>query len=961
MPRVTVLLILLPALVAARAVPTLSLDFETGFDAIGRDGPVKATLEGTPELVPGKFGNALKSGSASGYLHFPTAGIVLPEQGTVEMWVCPVDWKGTEEFFHVFFDVRGDGALYLYKYYQGGLLMLSCPNVAGPYHSASAPIAPWVPGEWHHIAGTWSAREQHVYIDGKRIGSAEPALPTRLGADFVLGDNPWHIPRTTSSLIDQVRIYDRCLSDAHVAAHFAGDYDRTVGLDEQSATLKTSIDPERRSLAIEFSTSADDTAGVEVGFTIAAGGQTKSSAAPQPLRDGLCAAGLSLAGLPPGDYELAAAATRGDQPVATIRRKLVVPSLEWVGNTLGLERRVLPPWTPVTQQADPPGKGVQLGCLGRRYDLGASGLPSQLTSVGAPLLAGPVTVSLKRGGVTTAFAGNGVRVANADPVGVETNGTAQIERATLRTHTRTEYDGLTVLDLTLDPTGAYELEAVTVDIPLRPEVALYRHRWAASWAGETGNLPAGDGVVDKSPFLPYYWLGDNDRGLFWFCETGQQWPNYAAPNAVEVVRENGRVVLRLNLLAGQKPPQPWTFRFGLQATPAKPLPRDWRRRRMSPAPRADIDILWPTPNPDSQSYYGYPQATTPELFDKRVKAIHDGKRNAIPYSCLSFFSGASPEWPWFEKAWTTGGGDSGSSDVAAYGAVFEQINPTSKSYSDFILWKNVQFMERYGLDGYYHDNTHPYGFGPPARDCGWLDDKGWHPTYPILAYRDLYRRLYTAVKERKPDAWLMAHMSGKVTIPILAYEDAYLDGEHFRGRVKDSYLDLLPLDTFRAEFMGRQWGIQPFFLPEFSQEEAARVEPTRGLMGLLLVHDVQPWPIWCNIEPVKAMYDALDAFGYVDSDFLPYFDPQPPARVDGMADVYVSVYKRADGRALAVIANVSREARSGVVTFAGDRIGVPVGSALAWPARTPLAKAGAGYRLDLPGLDYRLVLLGKAP
>ena len=181
----------------AQPKPTLVLEFEDGFDGQGLDGTVAATAEGQPELTDGRFGKALLSGPGTGYLYFPTNGLVDLNRGTVEMWVCPVDWDGTEEKFHVFFDVRGEGALYLYKYYQGGLLMLSCPNITGPYHSASADIKAWKPGEWHHIAGTWREAKQSVYVDGKPIGTTTPALPTSLEPTFRIGDHPWHIERTS--------------------------------------------------------------------------------------------------------------------------------------------------------------------------------------------------------------------------------------------------------------------------------------------------------------------------------------------------------------------------------------------------------------------------------------------------------------------------------------------------------------------------------------------------------------------------------------------------------------------------------------------------------------------------------------------------------------------------------------------------------------------------------------------
>jgi hypothetical protein len=98
--------------------PILSVDFDRGFEGTGPNGTVAATVVGKPQLVPGKVGRAMKTGPTLGHLEFPSA-LLRRTAGTVEMWVCPVDWDPEDGKFHVFFEVRGQGALYLYKYWVG--------------------------------------------------------------------------------------------------------------------------------------------------------------------------------------------------------------------------------------------------------------------------------------------------------------------------------------------------------------------------------------------------------------------------------------------------------------------------------------------------------------------------------------------------------------------------------------------------------------------------------------------------------------------------------------------------------------------------------------------------------------------------------------------------------------------------------------------------------------------------
>jgi hypothetical protein len=950
----------------AQPRPVLSLSFDEGYDGSGRAGKVAAVPDGKPELAPGKVGKALKSGPGTGYVDYPTAGLITPAGGTVEMWVCPLDWKPEDTEFHVFFDTHGEGALYLYKYYDGNnLLTLTCANTNGPYSSCVFPLKDWKPGQWHHIAGTWSPLGVMTYVDGKAAAKVPTGgdLPVTLGERFRIGDHPWHLPRQSSSLIDEVRVYDRPLSAAHIAAHFAGNEAFTAPLTADLATLTLEVLPETLQVTARVTTGGADVEDARLGARCAAvrrGGALPAAAPVSRFAAGQATQTLALPAQEPGEYEVVAAVLLDGQPAFELRRSVVIPETSWRGNRYGLEDRVIPPWTPL--QAGP----TQFECWGRKTEFGPAALPVQITSAGEALLARPITLAATVAGKPVVWTRQSLRLGPSTATRAEWSGeligSAGDQPVNLTVSLAAEYDGVLVVDLSGADFAGLALEQFSLEIPVPAERALYRHRWGAEWAGPAGAVPAGEGVVDQAAFIPYAWLGDNDRGLFWFCESDQFWPNGESGNAFETVRGPGEVVLRLNLLAaGQKLPADWVYRFGLQATPVKPIAKDWRKWRLLPAKGGNVSILWPTPQPDSLRYYGYPEAATPELFGQGISALHAKNVKAVPYLCLSFVSAACPEWPFFSKTWAMGSADTGSSDVAAYGAAFAMASPVGTDYADFIVGKTAQFAERYGIDGLYHDNTHPYGSPSLEAGCGYLRDGKRRPTYPILGYRALYRRMYNVAKAWPRETFTMAHMSGKVTIPILAYDDSYLDGEHFRGRVKDSYMDMFSLETFRAEFMGRQWGILPYFLPEFDADRAKLIEPTRGLMALLMAHDVGVWAIWCNTAVVDEAYAALDEFGTVEAEFLPYFAAVPPAATE-LADVIVSGYRRADGRVLLVVANLSREARTGVVRL--NPAGLKLAAAarvLAWPEKTAVALAEQKVTVEVPGLGYRLLLVEPAP
>lgn len=955
----------------AQIQPTLSLDFEEDANGIGRDGKIIAPrLDGQAVFEDGKFGKALKSGPGGGYLNFPTAEILRPEEGTVEMWVSPVDWDGTEQFFHTFFDARGEGVLYLYKFWNSGLLLLSGQQVGGPFSMVGAAIEQWKPGEWHHIVGVWSLANQVVYIDGKRVGSSPSNLPKSLGKEFFLGDTSWSDKRTSSSLIDRVRVYDRALSDEHIAAHFAGDYSKTVPLTDQSLRLSYSIDSASttgpRTLNARATTQGVDIEnGTRLSFVVQ---QNKRDVLTLPAQEftGTVTGELPLATLKPGTYEIVATAENGGKQMARTTQKLVVPELEWMGNKLGLNAGVLPPWTPLKIKRD--GKNISIDCWNRTYQFNGAPLPTQIVAKGEAMLAAPVALKIMTGGKELSWANGAIKILSASPERVTLQGSAQTESEgktiKLQTDMSLEYDGLMVVKTRLNAPEGFVPESVQLDIPVRTQNAMYNHRWAGQWKGFSGLVPASMGVVDKTSFVPFAWLGDNDRGLFWFCESGQNWPNYAAENALETIRDPKMVSLRLNLLAkGQSTPQNWNYQFGLQATPVKPIPRDWRKWRFQPAKSGKVAITWPEAPPnnkDAMKYFGSPIATDPATLTSRINKLHAKKDKVVPYSWLTYISSDVPEWKWFEKEWRNGMTDAAGLDYT-WAVTWDGTNPQSRSFSDYVIWRNHEFMRDFKLDGYYHDQAHPYPLHSDKAGVGWRDAKGQlQPIFPLLAYRDLYRRLYAMAKTKNPDAFLMAHMSGKIAIPFLAYEDSVLNGENLIEGLKDSYMDIVGLDYWRAELRAQQWGLMPYFLPEFRGEHAKGIEATRGLAALVMLHDVAVWPIWSNVQVWDEMYDALDKFGYVDSDFIGYFDRTPPGSTD-MKDVYISVYKRSDGRALAIVGNTSRENRSGTVTLDAKRLGLQTNKVLSWPDKKALKSDGGKIKLGVPRLGYRMLLIGKTP
>jgi hypothetical protein len=369
--------------------------------------------------------------------------------------------------------------------------------------------------------------------------------------------------------------------------------------------------------------------------------------------------------------------------------------------------------------------------------------------------------------------------------------------------------------------------------------------------------------------------------------------------------------------AGQTLPAGWRYRFGLQVTPVKPLPQGWRSWRLTPAVKPTMDVIWPTTASDSMKYYGYPEATNPTIFRERVQGIQKVNRKAIAYITPSFVSTGAPEWTQNKNQWMTGIADSISADVRATGFSVAAVSPVPDSWRNFISSKTTTFVQDYKLDGLYLDNTQPYGIYNPQLNLGYLVNGVAQRDYPIFEYRELFKGLIESVKKDNPDRRIIAHMSGHFAIPMLSFASAYLSGEQFRGVVKDDYLDVLKLDQLRAEFMGKQWGLVPIFLPEFDTENAKKIEPTRGMMGLLISHDITVWPAWCNVAEANRGLAALDRYDVTNSEFIGYFAAQPAATSQS-ANLIVSSYRKSASDQLLVVANISKQSAASKICLADN-------------------------------------------
>lgn len=961
--------------------PVFKLDFENEFTATGPNGSIVAAQYKQPKLEAGRTGGkALLSGPNTGCLDFNSEGVLNPKVGTIEMWVALVDWAATEKAFHAFFaanDKKGNGALLLYKYFEDykNLGFHSRSLNTGKASIVAMPIISWQAGvrEWHHVAASWSEAGQMLYLDGKPFASRKIPinLPAQLTGTFRLGDDDWensskrvNAIRTSSTLLDDILIFDKELTPAQIKAHYKGNFN-PAPLVVEAAEVSHCIDLKSKKMSIELNLNApdfeDQRLHVTMKVTPVSGEKASSQPANKacyeaeatvcPVKNNTASYAFVLESLEPKKFNLAVTVTLDGKPAYQLNKTIAIPIMPWLGNSLGTERVVLPPWTPLEL------KEKSLYCWNREYKFENNGLPGSIVSAGKKLLAEPVRLIAKdSAGETFSWDDQTFAITKADTVAASGSGslrgTTKLGKIDFKTAINIEYDGLLLIDVALsnvsETLSKQILEELSLEIPLNSEQAIYYHR---NWM--TGILPEAkaNGIVNGWPFAPpFIWLGNNDCGLFWFCDTSLMWPNFRGADAIQILRRGTQVILRLNLLKkGQVLPDKWVWQCGLQGTPVKPMSFNRRKVDLNQGKAGkSYRILWP--NPKTIPRFGYAEGKEPEL----TEYLQSNKEKMIPYSCLTCLSAKAPEWPFF-GAYRTAYDWANSPDVAACGGSFVVVDPKAPGYIDFMVWKNHEFVSKYKFSGLYHDNTSPYDYSKDSKAS----------VYSFLAQRDLYRRNYAMMKKLNPESFVIAHMSGTVITPILAYVDAYVDGEQIRGKVKDSYLDVLPLAVFRTEFSGKAFGIEPIFLPQIDKE-VLKVNPvkydllTRETIMLCLLHDATSWAWGANRLLVKQVFDKLAALGFADATFIRYDDVQAPL-ADLPKDVFTSAYRLKDGSLILLICNLGKDAKKWKSTLIEKRLGFIPGYAIFSKENDREVKiASEELDISLPAKDFTIVVLKAA-
>jgi hypothetical protein len=350
------------------------------------------------------------------------------------------------------------------------------------------------------------------------------------------------------------------------------------------------------------------------------------------------------------------------------------------------------------------------------------------------------------------------------------------------------------------------------------------------------------------------------------------------------------------------------------------------------------------------------QPTTPfgDKLRSLVQACHDRGIKLIVYFGYGL-AGTTPQMRTYHDQWTlwpllpwSGGKPERTFDAGC----------NRSPLMEFELDGIEKLAREYCIDGIYMDGTTEcFGCTNHTHGCGYQRDGQWVKTHPIWRNREFMRRLYTIFRQQRKAPLLDQHMSGNMIIPELSFCDSYWDGEQFEGYKfgQQEATDLLPLESFRAEFMGKQWGLRAEFLNYDKRPFTAQES-----LAFVLLHDmyVRASGLGEQLELIVGVWRAFDDFGTDRARWLPYWE-QTAAR-PAREGAYCSAYVRPGQGALLVVSNLTGKAVTARVKLDRGQLGLGSGEVKAWEARSGEAYKVTGdtLRVKLGSMECALVRLG---
>jgi hypothetical protein len=191
--------------------------FEEGSGSIVADASGNGnsgTISGATWSSSGRFGKALSFGPGALVSVNDAASLDLTSGMTLEAWVYPTSLSGWMNVIY-----KPDNGSSICYVLQGCTPSGQVPSLWGAFSSSSLSGPSALPlNTWSHLAGTYDGSTMNFYVNGLLVGSRPQTGPiTTSSVALTIGGNTAY-GENWSGLIDEVRIYNRALSQSEIHA-----------------------------------------------------------------------------------------------------------------------------------------------------------------------------------------------------------------------------------------------------------------------------------------------------------------------------------------------------------------------------------------------------------------------------------------------------------------------------------------------------------------------------------------------------------------------------------------------------------------------------------------------------------------------------------------------------------------------------------------------------------------------
>lgn len=170
------------------------------------------------QFAAGQVGQSFDLGDQP--LVYECAGNFRPDEGTCSFWISP-KWRGDDKaMYSAMFGAADWGMVYKYLDQSGLTFGTAKPTKDIYYDCGGGNLSSWLPGQWHHVAVTWSrqANQRRLYADGKLLATAPfpCSREVKTGPLFVGAGCTLYPAPIAHAKMDEFALWDKPLDEATI-------------------------------------------------------------------------------------------------------------------------------------------------------------------------------------------------------------------------------------------------------------------------------------------------------------------------------------------------------------------------------------------------------------------------------------------------------------------------------------------------------------------------------------------------------------------------------------------------------------------------------------------------------------------------------------------------------------------------------------------------------------------------